>query len=53
MHEDVAPFGCLTAVGAELLCEKTFEIGLWMKSLKDVGVVVGHDDGRQVRVCDH
>ena len=47
MHEEVAPFGCLAAVGAELLCEKAFEIGLWMKSLKDVGVEVGHMDGRQ------
>jgi hypothetical protein len=31
-----------------LLCEKAFEIGLWMKSLEDVGVEVGHVDGRQV-----
>jgi hypothetical protein len=30
-----------------LLCKKAFEIGLWMKSLKDVGVEVGHVDGRQ------
>jgi hypothetical protein len=40
VHEEIAPFGCLAAVGAELLCEKAFEIGLWMESLKDVGV--GH-----------
>lgn len=63
MHKEVAPFGCLAAVGAELLCEKAFEIGLWMKSLKDVGVEVGHVDGRQgaivitkpcvPRGCDH
>jgi hypothetical protein len=53
VDEDVAPFGCLATVGAELLCEKTFEVGLWMKSLKDVGVEVGHKDGRQVVMCDH
>lgn len=47
MHVEVAPVGCLAAVRAELLGEKAFEIGLWMKSLKDVGVEVGHVDGRQ------
>ena len=48
MHEEVTPFGCLATVWAELLCEEAFEIGFWMKSLKDVGVEVGHKDGRQV-----
>ena len=48
VHKEVAPVGCLTTVRAELLCEKAFEIGLWMKSLEDVGVEVGHVDGRQV-----
>lgn len=49
MYEEVAPFGCLAAIGTELLCEKAFEIGLWMKSLKYVGVEVGHGHkgGRQ------
>lgn len=47
MYKKVAPVGCLTTVRAEFLCEKAFEIGLWMKPLKDVGVEVGHVDGRQ------
>ena len=55
MHEEVAPSCCLAAVGAELLCEKAFEIGLWMKSLKDVSVEVGHGHkGMGVKCgCDH
>ena len=42
VYKKVAPASCLTSVRAELLCKKAFEIGLWMKPLKDVGVEVGH-----------
>ena len=50
MHEEVAPSCCLASVGAKFLCEKAFEIGLWMKPLEYMGVEVGHTDGRQGRV---
>jgi hypothetical protein len=39
VHEEIAPFGCLAAFGAEFLGEKAFEFetGLWVKSQRDYG----------------
>jgi hypothetical protein len=40
VHEEVTPFGRLAPVWTEVICEKAFEIGFWMESLKDLGVEV-------------